>query len=104
MFNHIMGLEIGDVLNAFKNILKKSEVNSMKTTIAKVIVSREDSEYGPLCEGFRIEPETEGGGSFLSISAEDDQNNGSRIVFNWDEWDEIVKVVAQYRKEWENLE
>ncbi len=75
----------------------------MKTTITKVIVSREDSEYGPLCEGFRISPESAGGGSFLSITAEDDQNNGSKIVFNWDEWDEIVKVVAQYREEWENL-
>jgi len=76
----------------------------MKTTITRVVLSREDSKYGPLCDGFLIEPESEGGGSFLSITANTEENDGSKIVFNWDEWDEIVKAVAQYRKEWENLE
>ncbi len=39
--------------------------------------------------------------SFLIIYGNDSQNDSAKISLDWDEWDDLVKVVRKYRNEWE---
>lgn len=55
----------------------------------------------PIYNCIKIGPDDEAAGSFLVITLEDDEHNGTSIKLDWDEWDEIVKVVSQNRKQWE---
>lgn len=54
--------------------------------------------------GYFISIDSEGAGTYLTITGEDRLNDGAKLSFDWEHWDEIVKVVSTYRKEWEGLE
>lgn len=71
----------------------------MKKIITEVAITAEGKN--PTCEAFIVRPESAGGGSYLKLVGEDDTNNGNYLLIEWNEWDAIVEVVAQYRKQWE---
>ena len=75
----------------------------MKETITQVSITNNDFKTGtnPVYNCIKVSPQDEATGSFLSITGEDEQNEGASINLDWEEWDALVKVVAKYRKAWE---
>ena len=49
----------------------------------------------------RVGRDDEASGSFLIIYGNDSQNDSAKISLDWDEWDDLVKVVRKYRNKWE---
>jgi hypothetical protein len=74
----------------------------MKETITQVsITNNEEPGANPVYNCIKVSPQDEAAGSFLKITGEDEQNEGTSINLDWEEWDAVVKVVAKYRKVWE---
>ena len=84
----------------------KTKTNQVKPTVSKEVVTQVSikanrSDWHPLFNTIKVGPDDEAGGSYLKIVGEDDMNNGRVLSLDWDEWDNLVEVVAKYRKEWE---
>ncbi len=73
----------------------------MKEVITQVSIKSKRSDWHPIYNTIKAGPADEAGGSYLKITGEDEMNNGASLTFDWDEWDNLVEVVAKYRKDWE---
>ena len=73
----------------------------MKTILIKVSIKSDKPSWNPIFNSVQVGPEDEGGGSFLTICGNNDDNDSSKVTLDWEEWDELVKVVRKYRNEWE---
>lgn len=79
---------------------------NMKATVSKEVVTQvsikaDRSDWHPIYNTIKVGPNDEAGGSFLKIIGEDEMNDGRVLTLDWDEWDNLVEVVAKYRKDWE---
>jgi len=82
------------------------KTNQVKPTLSKEVVTQvsvksDRNDWHPLFNTIKVGPDDEAGGSYLKIVGEDEMNNGRVLSLDWDEWDNLVEVVAKYRKEWE---
>jgi len=82
------------------------KTNQVKPTLSKEVVTQVSikanrSDWHPIFNTIKVGPDDEAGGSYLKILGEDEMNNGRVLSLDWDEWDNLVEVVAKYRKEWE---
>lgn len=67
----------------------------------RVAIYREGGNWNPVFNTITVGPGDESNGSFLVISGEDENNEGSTINIDWEEWDELCQVVAEHRNKWE---
>ena len=80
---------------------QKKQYN-MKPVITQVaIVNSKIVGSNPIFNCIQVGPADIGGGSFLEIRGEDYDNDGCVMSLEWEEFDKIVEVVAEYRKQWE---
>jgi YD repeat-containing protein len=84
----------------------KTKTNQVKPTVSKEVITQvsikaDRNDWHPLFNTIKVGPDDEAGGSYLKIVGEDEMNNGRVLSLDWDEWDNLVEVVAKYRKEWE---
>jgi hypothetical protein len=70
-----------------------------KEIVTQVSIKSSNPNWNPVFNSLNVGPDDEGGGSYLKIIGEDE--GGSGIQLDWEEWDTLVKVVAKYRKDWE---
>ena len=80
---------------------KQYSIQIMKETITQVSITNNEAGANPVYNCIKVSPQDEAAGSFLKITGEDEQNEGTSINLDWEEWDALVKVVAKYRKTWE---
>ena len=71
----------------------------MKTFPTTVSIVKDGGN--PIYNCIRVLVNDEAAGSFLEICGDDETNDGAKIVLDWEDWDEIVKVVQKHRKDWE---
>jgi hypothetical protein len=78
-------------------------MNKSKEVVTQVSIkgSPNGIEWNPIYNCIKVGPDDEAAGSFLRISGENEDNEGSSISLDWEEWDTLVEVVAKYRKDWE---
>ena len=78
----------------------KATVN--KEVVTQVSIKADRSDWHPIYNTIKVGPNDEaGGGSFLKIIGDDEMNDGCVLTLDWEEWDNLVEVVAKYRKDWE---
>ena len=73
----------------------------MKEVITQVSIKSDRANWNSVFNSIKVGPDDEGGGSYLKIVGEDENNEGRYINLDWQEWDALVDVVAKYRKQWE---
>ena len=73
----------------------------MKTIPIKVSIKSSSPDWNPIFNSVQVGPEDDAAGSFLTICGNDEQNNSAKISLDWEEWDELVKVVRKYRSDWD---
>jgi len=73
----------------------------MKTIPTKVSIKSASPDWNPIFNSVQVGPDDEADGSFLTICGNDTQNNNAKISLDWEEWDDLVKVVRKYRNDWE---
>jgi hypothetical protein len=73
----------------------------MKTIPIKVSIKSASPDWNPIFNSIQVGPDDEAAGSFLVIYGNDSQNDSAKISLDWDEWDDLVKVVRKYRNKWE---
>lgn len=83
-----------------------TKTNQAKHTVSKEVVTQvsiksDRPDWNPIFDTIKVGPDTEGAGSYLKIIGEDEVNEGRVLTLDWDEWDNLVEVVAKYRKDWE---
>ena len=86
--------------------MRKPKDMNMKATVNKEVVTQvsikaDRSDWHPIFNTIKVGPDDEAGGSYLKIIGEDEMNDGRALSLDWDEWDNLVEVVAKYRKDWE---
>ena len=86
--------------------VRKPKDMNMKATVSKEVVTQvsikaDRSDWHPIFNTIKVGPDDEAAGSFLKIIGEDEMNDGRVLTLDWDEWDNLVEVVAKYRKDWE---
>ena len=86
-------------MNTKTNQAKPTAVN--KEVVTQVSIKSDRSNWNPIFNTIKVGPDTEGAGSYLKIIGEDEVNEGRVLTLDWDEWDNLVEVVAKYRKDWE---
>ena len=72
-----------------------------KEVVTQVSVKSDRTDWNPIFNTIKVGPDDEAAGSYLKIVGEDEVNNGRALTLDWDEWDNLVEVVAKYRKDWE---
>ena len=72
-----------------------------KEVITQVSIKSKRADWNPIYNTIKVGPDDEAAGSYLKIVGEDETNEGRSLVLDWDEWDNLVEIVAKYRKEWE---
>jgi len=73
----------------------------MKSIPIKVSIKSASLDWNPIFNSVQVGVDDEASGSFLIIYGNDSQNDSAKISLDWDEWDDLVKVVRKYRNEWE---
>jgi len=73
----------------------------MKSLPIKVSIKSASPGWNPIFNSVQVGPEDDAAGSFLTICGNDEQNNSAKIALDWEEWDELVKVVRKYRNDWD---
>ena len=73
----------------------------MKTIPIKVSIKSPSSDWNPIFNSIQVGPNDEACGSFLTICGNNAENDSAKISLDWEEWDELVQVVAKYRTDWE---
>ena len=73
----------------------------MKTIPIKVSIKSDSPDWNPIFNSVQVGPNDEAAGSFLIIYGNDTHDHSAKISLDWEEWDELVKVVRKYRNEWE---
>jgi hypothetical protein len=69
--------------------------------ITRVSIKSDNPNWNPIYNSIQVGPDDTAAGSFLKIVGGDEQNEGASISLDWEEWDNLVKVVKKYRKDWE---
>lgn len=77
----------------------KATVN--KELVTQVSIKADRSDWHPIFNTIKVGPDDEAAGSYLKIVGEDEMNDGCVLTLDWEEWDNLVEVVAKYRKDWE---
>lgn len=77
----------------------KGALPEIKTTVTKISIHF--SEDNSIFNSIEVGPDDHGGGSFLKINNFKDDTDGEVLTVDWSDWDALVKVVKDYRKEWE---
>ena len=84
-----------------------------KTLTTQVSIFREPSnietpnggyrDHGgnPVFDCIKVALDDEAGGGYLKITDETEGGEGASVSFDWDEWDKVVEVVAEMRKDWD---
>ena len=72
-----------------------------KQVVTKVSIKSSNLNWNPIFNSIQVGPDDEAAGSFLTILGNDEQNDSAKISLDWEELDELVKVVSKYRKDWE---
>lgn len=74
----------------------------MKTSIPiKVSIGSDNADHNPIFNSLQAGVDDQAAGSFLIIDGMDLRENPAQVAIDWEEWDELVKVVAKYRSDWE---
>ena len=55
----------------------------------------------PVFNCISVEIDDEAAGSYLVLRCNTDGDRGEFVKLDWDEWDAVVEVVNENRKEWE---
>lgn len=84
-----------------KNMNTKTNQPVSKEVVTQVSIKSDRSDWHPIFNTIKVGPDDEAGGSYLKLVGEDEMNNGNVLTMDWDEWDNLVEVVAKYRKDWE---
>lgn len=72
-----------------------------KEVVTQVSIKSDRPDWNPIFNSVQVGPDDEADGSFLTIYGNDAQDNSSKVTLDWEEWDELVKVVRKYRNEWD---
>jgi YD repeat-containing protein len=72
-----------------------------KEVITQVSIKSDRADWHPIYNTIKVGPDDEAAGSYLKIVGDDETNDGRSLALDWDEWDNLVEVVAKYRKDWE---
>jgi len=72
-----------------------------KEVVTSVSIKSNNPNWNPIYNSIQVGPNDKAAGSYLKITGEDEMNNGNSIYLDWEEWDNLVEVVAKYRKDWE---
>jgi len=75
--------------------------NTMKSIPIKVSVKSAALDWNPVFNSVQVGVDDEASGSFLIIYGDNERDDSAKISLDWEEWDELVKVVRKYRNEWE---
>ncbi len=81
--------------------INQAKLNVSKEVVTQVRIKSDRPEWNPIYNTLKVGPEDEAGGSYLKIVGGDEINDGRFLCLDWDEWDNLVEVVAKYRKDWE---
>lgn len=73
----------------------------MKTIPIKVSIKSASPDWNPIFNSVQVGPHDDAAGSFLTICGNHELNDSAQISLDWEEWDELVKVVSKYRIDWE---
>ena len=73
----------------------------MKTIPIKVSIKSASLDWNPVFNSLQVGVDDEAAGSFLVIYGDNERDESAKISLDWDEWDDLVKVVRKYRNEWE---
>ena len=80
----------------------------MKPVITRISLINEDpkSPYlnNPIFSCIEVGPDDEAAGSFLRIKLTTEigeKLQPGEITLDWNEWDALIKIVEQYRTQWE---
>jgi hypothetical protein len=73
----------------------------MKTIPIKVSVKSAALDWNPVFNSVQVGVDDEASGSFLTIYGDNERDESAKISLDWDEWDDLVKVVRKYRNKWE---
>lgn len=73
----------------------------MKSIPIKVSIKSDNPSWNPIFNSVQVGPEDWASGSFLTICGNDDNDDSSKVTLDWEEWDELVKVVRKYRNDWD---
>lgn len=84
-----------------KNMNTKTNQPVSKEVVTQVSIKSDRSDWHPIFNTIKVGPDDEAGGSYLKLVGEDEMNNGNVLTMDWDEWDNLVEVVAKYRKDWD---
>jgi len=81
---------------------------TMKPVITKISLINDDpkSPYlnNPIFSCIEVGPDDEAAGSFLRIKLTNETGERlqpGEITLDWNEWDAIIKIVEQYRTQWD---
>ena len=77
----------------------KAAVN--KELVTQVSIKADRSDWHPIFNTIKVGPDDEAAGSYLKIVGQDEMNDGCVLTLDWEEWDNLVEVVAKYRKDWD---
>ena len=69
--------------------------------ITRVAIPVSANDWNPIFHSILVEPDDNAAGSFLKITARGEDNYSKTICLDWGEWDQLVEVVAKYRKTWD---
>ncbi len=73
----------------------------IKAVTTEVSIKSSSPHWNPIFNSIKVGPVDEGGGSFLKITGDDEENEGSSVTIDWEEWDMLVQVVEHCRIDWE---
>ena len=79
----------------------QTKLNMNKEVITQVSIKSKRADWHPIYNTIKVGPDDDAAGSYLKIVGEDEMNEDRSLALDWDEWDNLVEVVAKYRKEWE---
>ena len=80
----------------------------MKPVITKISLINDDPKSphlnNPIFNCIEVGPDDEAAGSFLRIKLTTEIGEGlqpGEITLDWNEWDALIKIVEQYRTQWD---
>ena len=80
----------------------------MKPVITRISLINGDTESpylnNPIFNCIEVGPDDDAAGSFLRIKLTNEiaeKLQPGEITLNWNEWDAIIKIVEQYRTQWD---
>jgi len=72
-----------------------------KTVPIKISIKSDNPDWNPIFNSIQVGPNEGADGSFLTICGTDSTIEITQVSLAWSEWDELVRVVSEYRNDWE---